>query len=832
MLNLNWPISHNERIKAVSTASDDSASTATQRGQRAKATVRKCSDEATKNLISFNDSVSAKSLRSEAARCDRCAIAVVVGEYVRHNMVNLTLAFRQYPTALKSLNLKVLMWIFLLGSPGISFAQLHLAYNYKNESIVYALARLKETTPLVFYGLQQLSSKPAISPHLILLSKAEFSNHPLEGVTGQDFEPIREEGFVFKWLPGHATLCLLYQDAVGAIYGLAEVREAWKIYQDLNTLENKTANPRLEYRIIKFNLPWSPYRNHKAVTLHETTCRDLKFWGKFLDMMVDNRFNALSLWNIHPFPFMISSKSFPLANDFSEAEMKSWQNFWKGLFRMAKIRGIQTFVVNWNIAVSPEFAKAYKVSEYSDLSDTVKAYTRECVTQLIDEYPDLTGIGVTLADWMGTFDEKMSPQQREDWIEETFIAGMQAASRPVKFIHRSVLAGDPLAMRNLLDKARLPEPALVEIKFNWSHGHSTPHLAITHDYHSGKLDERFWSPLPLNYKIQWMIRNEDFFVLRWGQPDFIRTHIKTNSAEYVNGYFIGSEGYIPAVDYSSHDSVKRSWTYAFEKQWLFYALWGRLLYNPDLSDKALESLMVSKYGEDTGLPLFKAYQLVSNMPLRLASFHRSTWDYTLFSEGFMAPVPSNPNGFVDRSSPFISIDEFIHHETLDPNLYTIPQYVNKKLNKIPMPDSMMTPLQLAMLSSRDSRLALKYYEEAKTQGLLHVDLKSEWDDVATWAYLGLYFSEKLQAGIALHTFRKLGKNKEKIKAIAHLEAAKVHWLKVIELTRNRYKPTPHVALQGYKDYSLFSWEGLLPQVEKDLEIAKSAKWEMITKPAP
>lgn len=729
-------------------------------------------------------------------------------------------------------NPKVLIWIILWFIPYLSSAQLHLAYNYKNESIVYAMARLKETTNLVVYNLQQLTSRPAIAPHLILISKSEFASFPLEGLTAQDFEVIRDEGFVFKWLPGHASLCLLYQDAIGAIYGLTEIREAWKSQHHLNSLENKIANPKLEYRIIKFNLPWSPYRNSEAVTLHESTCRDLRYWEKFLDMMVDNRFNALSLWNIHPFPFMISSKSFPLANKFSETEMKAWQSFWKGLFKMAKIRGIQTFVVNWNIAVSPEFAKAYNVSEYSDLSDTVKQYTRECVTQLINEYPDLTGIGVTLADWMGTFDEKMSPQQREDWIEDTFIAGMKAASRPVKFIHRSVLAGDPIAMRNLLDKAQLAEPALVEIKFNWSHGHSTPRLAITHDYHSGKLDERFWNPLPLNYRIQWMVRNEDFFILRWGQADFIRRHIKTNLAEYVNGYFVGSEGYVPAVDYTSPDTIKKSWTYAFEKQWLFYALWGRLLYNPDLPDDELESMMVRKYGRESGEPLFRATQHVGQMPLRLASFHRSTWDYTLYSEGFLSPAPSNPNGFFDRSSPFISIDELIHHETLDPHLFSIPQYVNKKINALPMPDSMINPLQLAMASEKDSRLALENYAAWKKLNLSDPELKSEWSDVMTWAYLGLYFSEKLRAGVALHTFRKLGKMSEKNKAQLHLETAKMYWLRVIEWTRERYKPSPHVALQGYKDFKLFSWEGLLPQVEKDLEIAKSAKWEFIVKPAP
>ena len=65
-----------------------------------------------------------------------------------------------------------------------------------------------------------------------------------------------------------------------------------------------------------------------------------------------------------------------------------------------------------------------------------------------------------------------------------------------------------------INDAKLPDTTLVEIKFNWSHGHSTPQLALTHDAHSGKVDNGYWSPMPDNYRIQWMIRNEDFFILR------------------------------------------------------------------------------------------------------------------------------------------------------------------------------------------------------------------------------------------------------------------------------------------------------------------------------
>jgi hypothetical protein len=476
--------------------------------------------------------------------------------------------------------------------------------------------------------------------------------------------------------------------------------------------------------------------------------------------------------------------------------------------------------------VSPEFAEAYGVKEYNDLSDVVKKYTKESVTQVINEYEDLTGIGVTLADWMGNFDkEEMTPQKREDWIEETFVAGMKAANRPVKFIHRSVLAGDPIAMRELIDRADLEDPALVEIKFNWSHGHSTPKLAITHDYHSGELDQRFWNPLPENYKIQWMVRNEDFFILRWGQPDFIRSHIKENSKEFVNGYFIGSEGYIPAMDYSHKPSAIKTWQYAFEKQWMFYKTWGRLLFQPETPDSYFIRQFEKRYGKGKGLPLLEAYKLTSNMPLRLASFYRSTWDYTLYSEGFIEAEPSSRTKWFDRSSPFISIDEMINHETLDPDMISIVDYSLKLKNKETIETHQITPLALAVSSESESRQALDlikplYFQTNEFSGALI----SELDDISTWSYLGIYFADKLRAGVALQDFRNTGDLEKKKLAIQLLEKCLDHWDQVINFTKDRYNATPHVSTQRYGDnFKDFSWEQLRPQVVRDIQIAVDSK---------
>ena len=66
-----------------------------------------------------------------------------------------------------------------------------------------------------------------------------------------------------------------------------------------------------------------------------------------------------------------------------------------------------------------------------------------------------------------------------------------------------------------------------------------------------------------------------------GGAGFIREHIAKNGHAYVGGYAIGSEGNIPAFDYSEKDSEG---VWMAQKQWLYYSLWGRLLYDPTTPD--------------------------------------------------------------------------------------------------------------------------------------------------------------------------------------------------------------------------------------------------------
>lgn len=638
------------------------------------------------------------------------------------------------------------------------------------------------------------------------------------------------------------TITISGGDERGIIYGCLDVAESISNKTSLLALKNKQQKPHLALRAVKFDLPWDTYRHSTALDLHDQTCRDTAYWKAFLDMMAENRLNSLSLWNLHTYPFLIKPKNFPEASPWTDTEMKEWQTLFHTIFRMAKERAIDTYIIPFNIFVTPQFAKAHNVAMNNlehhffvegDTSEIVKRYTRECVTQMLEEYPDLTGIGLTLGEGMAG----MTPQQREDWMKETIIEGMRQAKRKSKLIHRIPFSSTTgslgitsietekltrQAIEEEYDMGFTDGPIWADLKFNWSHAHSTPKLIKVH---GGKLYDTYFNPVPQKYKITWTARNEDFFCLRWGVPAFVREHVLTNSQPYVGGYFIGSETYIPAKDYFTIDSINLPWKYAFERQWLFYKIWGRLLYDPSETDAIFQSEFIRRYGKKAN-NLLEASSLAGKTPLRLASDFDLGWDFTLYSEGMMALDNSK------KRVEYISIDRLINQPTLDTDYISVKDYVKAVQTKQSFAKNKTTPLALASMLEKDCNKALQLIQSIQPgtdKALLY-----ELADIQTWANLGLHFAEKLKGAVALQTYRTSGDEKNKQAAIQHLQIALQYWDKVVSITRPLYKDMPlvHYSEQDGKpwqenDHLRFHWQLIRPDVAKDVETAKNAKAKSI-----
>jgi hypothetical protein len=687
------------------------------------------------------------------------------------------------------------------------------------------------TSPQVKYAAGILQKNLGKKGYMIKEKQAEYA---IEILINSD--NLTSEAYTI--LPENKKITITGGDGRGIIYGCLSLAEDLRNGIPLQNIRPGSETPRLAFRTIKFDLPWDTYRHSYALNLHQETCRDLSYWEAFLDMMAENRFNTLTLWNLHPYTFMIKPKNFPEACPFNNEEMKEWQKLFHGIFRMAHERGIDTYMVPFNIFVSPGFSRAHNVAMDNldhkhfvkgDTSEIIKRYTQECVTQILQEYPDLTGMGLTLGEGMGG----MTPKQREDWMKETIIKGMSLAGRKSKLIHRipfssttgslgptsietEQITRDGIEKEGSLDF--IEGPVWADLKFNWSHAHSTTKLIKVH---GGKLYGTYFYPEPKNYKIVWTARNEDFFCLRWGVPDFIREHINTNAHSYVGGYIVGSETYIPAKDYFTKPGTAVSWKYAFQRQWLFYKLWGRLLYNPATPDSLFKEEFIRRYGKKAGV-LLEASALAGKTPLRLASSFDCGWDFTLYSEGFMALNDKT------KRVEYISVDRQIEQPPLDTSYLSVKEYVKTISSGSSSTNDRITPPVLAQMLEQDCSQAIGLIKNIETSG--NNDLIQEVADVKAWANLGLYFSEKLKGAVALETYRDKGGEVNRQTAVKHLEKALQYWDIVIGITRPLYNDMPlvHYSEQDGRNWKendrlRFHWEKLRPEVGKDIEIARNAR---------
>ena len=682
----------------------------------------------------------------------------------------------------------------------LTFSQNNIIMSERKARITYEISQVSiaidKNSPMEVFGaskieetLRRLSLTPQIIDKSATTGREQIR---LSIVSPTEDTEIRKEGFRISKIDN--TYMLTAIDNAGAMYGLMDLAEQIEMKKGPSSIREKIVNPRFQFRAIKFNLPWVSYRENESLQVNSELCKDLNMWRAFLDMMAENRFNALTLWSLHPFPYLIKAKNFPKATPFSDSELAEWKEFWTALFRMAKERGIDTYIINWNIIVSKSFREHYgegNTGLWADgyTSPQIEKYTRETVTQLINEYPDLTGLGITMGEAM----QGWSGEQETGWMEKTFFAGIRAADRKVKFIYRAALDGDHRPHRNAIDHCGLdtPEnPIIVELKFNWSHAHSTTALVKAH---GGGTGEEYWTnPAPTHHKMAWMMRNEDFFRLRWGEPDFIREHIEVNGQDYVGGYFIGSECYIPAKDiYHKQNHPHVNWKYAFERQWLYYKQWGRLLYDPTTSDAVFVNAFNQRFPGNTGSQMVEAYKLSTRTTQRIASFFDFTWDHSFYTEGF-----------IGNKRDFITLQEVIDANPIEPKFVSIKEYGDGSRNF----GDKITPLQLASALEADNQKALSIVNDISTS---NETLKCEIEDVKAWAHLGLYFAKKIHAAVAMNQSKKTD-------AVRYITEAQQHWGDLVTVT-DKHIQSSHLAItRGY-----FHWKNYQNAVDVDVNWVKS-----------
>ena len=144
---------------------------------------------------------------------------------------------------------------------------------------------VEHNSPQAEHAMQQFEALQENDRYLITKENADLT------ISGSIDAQLGSESYETKSSNGLVTIT--GGDDTGLMYGLLDIKE--QLANGIHQPKNKKESPRLSFRAIKFNLPWSSYRNSEALSLHYETCRDINYWREFLDMMAENRFNKLTL---------------------------------------------------------------------------------------------------------------------------------------------------------------------------------------------------------------------------------------------------------------------------------------------------------------------------------------------------------------------------------------------------------------------------------------------------------------------------------------------------------------------------------------------------------
>jgi len=220
---------------------------------------------------------------------------------------------------------------------------------------------------------------------------------------------------------GRTTIAVLGADASGALYGGLDLAEAIRA-RGLDALADSDHAPRIERRGLKFNVPLdvrtpSYSDNNDAAQNNIAEVWSLDFWREFLDEMARDRYNVLSLWNLHPFPSLVKVPEYPdvalddvkrsrlpmdetfslsgsdmvrpamLANLETIKKMTIADKiaFWRTVMQYAHERGIEVYWFTWNIFTFGAEGK-YGITPAQDNPKTID-YIRASVRELVLTYP-------------------------------------------------------------------------------------------------------------------------------------------------------------------------------------------------------------------------------------------------------------------------------------------------------------------------------------------------------------------------------------------------------------------------------------------------------------
>ena len=603
----------------------------------------------------------------------------------------------------------------------------------------------------------------------------------------------------------------------GLMYGILDVAQEIARERGVSKLSDTRVEPYLENRGIKFNIPLDArtpsYSDASDSASHNIADMwDFSFWTEFLDTMARNKYNVLSLWTLSPFPSLVRIPEYPLAalDDVKrttrpiKAELSGWGMyapdlgdslitvkrltmdekiaFWRSVMEYAQSRCIQILLFTWNLFTYGTEKTPYGITARQD-NEVTKDFVYCGTKALLRTYPLLAGLGVTSGEHMFG-DETDIP-----FLAQTYGRGVREVlaeqpGRPFRFIHRMQMAKYDEIMKEFRD---FPCPFEISFKYSQAHMYANTRPAFIDDFLKRKEPGQ---------KIWLTVRNDDFYMYRWGNPKFAADYLREMPAGTMAGYYMGADGFTWGRDYM--DARDGTHPLFLQKMWYMISIWGRLSYNAGLSEEYFKRELAAHFGlEEGGHALYESWKNASFIISELNCVHWHDFDFQWYPEGCcMYERETDKLVFADINE-FVSCPGAPKSEYCSVRDYCKARLAGEKLMKI-------DPPTIADSIWNHAEKALEGLDALKACGESNPELTRTVADIHALSVLGYYYSLKLRAAVSLYMYRMTGNKALQNEAVSLLRTAGGYWKTYSKASKAMYQPQVLTRLCGLVDVQRFN----------------------------
>ena len=648
----------------------------------------------------------------------------------------------------------------------------------------------------------------------VFSDKLFINNLPLE--IKNKISVAKKEGFHI-YTGKNGLLYVIGNDASGALYGCIELADQISSAGKLPTQIALSDQPEMVLRGTCIGLQKPDYLPGHDVYEYPYTPEtfpwlyDKALWIKYLDMMVENRYNSLYLWNGHPFSSLLRLKDYPYAVEVDDATLKKNEEIFQFLTKEADKRGIWVIQMFYNIIIPKPFADKHGLKTQDrnrPIIPLIADYTRKSISSFVEKYPNV-GLMVALGEAM-----EGVGQDDIDWFTKTIIPGVKDGLKAagIKEEPPIVLRAHDTDAPSVM-KAALPfyKNLYTENKFNGE--------ALTTYTPRGAwadLNRKLAAIGTINISNVHILANLEPF--RYGSADFIQKSVQAMNNIYgAKGLHLYPQASYWDWPYSA-DEVKGR-LLEVDRDWIWYKEWARYSWNSQ-RDRSEEinywgNELANKYGANLtgGKAILNAYEESGEIsPKLLRRYGITDGNRQTLTLGILMTQLINPF----RYGLFT-----LMYESEAPEGEMIIEYAEKEWKK--QGHIGETPVRVAREVVEHGRKAIQSINEAAPSITKDTaEFKRLRNDIYCYDEMANFYAEKVKAALWILRYKNSNQVADLEQALPFLQKSVDHYAKLVKLTEHSYLYANSMQTKQRKipmrgvDKTFIHWKEMLPVFAKEL----------------